>query len=392
MMSYFCYQGNDSDCGFASLKMLLAILSKDRNYLFLKKPSNKKSHFTIADLIKIGKGQGLELEPYKVDSSGLLGMKTPFLALLSNNHMVLIKSIKKKSVLVHDPAIGKRRIKKDKLVKEFAGYVIQAGTIETLQKCKDKEETILPIWRNVVQYAFVSLIGAFLMIGFYLLEDANNFVLLIVFLVTIAISELVENWYLIKNIKYFDNKFLAKFFKDKINRNKDRYGDYIEFKKTYFESNKSLALSLLLFFVLSVLLVLNDYHNLLVLVLILVVMVVGTFFSEKHNNALISEINELEAKAFKDKDETTDTLLLANEKADRYATRIGVRKCIYAFVVAMLAIFMMVIDGTYTTNYVLFHFGAYYVISNSFGGVINYIANSKKLRKLTARFLDSCDL
>ena len=40
-MTYFTYQGNDHDCGFACLKMLLATLNKNKSYLYLDKEGKR---------------------------------------------------------------------------------------------------------------------------------------------------------------------------------------------------------------------------------------------------------------------------------------------------------------------------------------------------------------
>ena len=53
-MKYFIYQGNDHDCGFAALKMLLANLAKDKSYLYIPKPA-KREYYTLEDLNDIAK-------------------------------------------------------------------------------------------------------------------------------------------------------------------------------------------------------------------------------------------------------------------------------------------------------------------------------------------------
>ena len=391
-MSYFCYQGNDNDCGFASLKMLLANLSKDQNYLYLKKGKDKKDSYSFYDLIKIAAEHNLKLEAYQVDYVAFKDLKAPFLAKLNQNHLVMVKAIKKKSVVVFDPSIGKRKIRTNEFIKMFDGHVIVPINRTNIFNCRDKEECIMPMYRNLLQYAFASFIGTFLMLGFYYLNDDSNFILVIIFLTVIAISELVENWYLIKNIKYFDNKYLPKFFYDKNNRDKEHYNDYINFKKTYFGSNKSLIVSLLFILILSTLFILNDYKNLIVVVIILMIRLIDVAFLGKKDDSLISDVSNLESSAFDSEMFLILNLQKANEKANSYASRIAARKCLNAFLVAVLAIIMMLINKVNSANYVLFHFGAYYMISNSFGNITSYISNYKRLRMLTARFLDSCNL
>ena len=62
-MTYVCYQGNDHDCGFAALKMLLANKVHNKSYLYIKKPSKKKD-YTFQDLIRIAKSYGFVLSSF----------------------------------------------------------------------------------------------------------------------------------------------------------------------------------------------------------------------------------------------------------------------------------------------------------------------------------------
>lgn len=391
-MSYFCYQGNDRDCGFTSLKMLLAMLSKDKNYLFLKKGSHKKKDYSLYDLIKIGEEYNLQLEAYKVDFVGLLGMKTPFLTTLSDGHMVLIKSIKKKVLVAYDPAIGIKRIKIASLDDDKTYYVLGVISQDGIVECPDTRPILMPWYRNVLQYVLTAAMGIVLMLGFYFLNNDASLGLVIAFLAIVVISELVENWYLIKNIKYFDNKYLPLFFEDEKERKIERYEEYIEYKKSYFGTSKSLTVSTLLVLVFSTLLILNDYKNLMVIILILFARVVDLIIFANKDDATNQEINNLEADSFKSKEGFVDKLLKANSKASGYASRLSARKCINVFLIAIFAVLMMIINGLNSANYVLFHFGVYYVISNSFGNITLYISNFKKLRRLSARFIDSCNL
>ena len=60
-MKYFIFQGNDHDCGFAALKMYLAILAKDRSYLYIPKPS-KREYYDLFEIANLSKSYGVELD------------------------------------------------------------------------------------------------------------------------------------------------------------------------------------------------------------------------------------------------------------------------------------------------------------------------------------------
>ena len=111
-MRYFIYQGNNNDCGFTSLKMLLASTHKNKHYLNLKKPENKKGNFSIKDLIQIGKENGLILKAYQYEQKFELVEKdfSKFLAIINNennnNHVVMVESFKDNKLTIYDPGVG----------------------------------------------------------------------------------------------------------------------------------------------------------------------------------------------------------------------------------------------------------------------------------------------
>ncbi|MFA5481446.1 MAG: cysteine peptidase family C39 domain-containing protein, partial [Bacilli bacterium] len=111
-MHYFVYQGNDYDCGFACLKMLLCHAHKTSHYLSLQKPVDKRGLYSYKDLIAIARSEGVILCAYTVDDKKeiLAYRKRPLLVALytkmGNLHLVLLKKIGHQKVFIDDPQIG----------------------------------------------------------------------------------------------------------------------------------------------------------------------------------------------------------------------------------------------------------------------------------------------
>ena len=63
-MKYFCYQLQDDDCGFACLKMLLANINNDKNYLYLQ---NYKDNLSVDVSLKKMWTFGFVLLKYEYD-------------------------------------------------------------------------------------------------------------------------------------------------------------------------------------------------------------------------------------------------------------------------------------------------------------------------------------
>ena len=79
---YYIQQTRKDDCGYASLKMLLASLNKDKNYLFLQEEKEKGS-YSYLELVTIAKQHDVELNGYRIDS-----LKPSFLTVNKNGFLV----------------------------------------------------------------------------------------------------------------------------------------------------------------------------------------------------------------------------------------------------------------------------------------------------------------
>ena len=112
---YFISQLGESDCGFTCLKMILAHLHKDRNYLYLPGEANKE--YSFKDLQDIA-------EKYHVEAHGVRPANLQEVAkakkswpLLTNiklkkgqRHSVIIKKVTKNKVHYFDPALGHKAV------------------------------------------------------------------------------------------------------------------------------------------------------------------------------------------------------------------------------------------------------------------------------------------
>ena len=81
----FIYQGNNFDCGYASLKMLLANVHNDKNYLYLSNEKKDES-YSLSDLVNIGKKYGVNLIGKEMDYEFFLSkvkQKKKFLVFVS---------------------------------------------------------------------------------------------------------------------------------------------------------------------------------------------------------------------------------------------------------------------------------------------------------------------
>ena len=390
-MTYMTYQGNDADCGFAALKMLMANRSKNKSYLYIRKP-NKKRDYTIHDLNRIANKYGFVLLNYQMPRSDSIAIPPMTMALLSNNHMVYIHKVTKKRVIYYDPALGKISAKHEVFQRKWQGIVVECVNSKEAKDINLKKPRILPIWLDIVYYSIVAAMLASLMTGFYLIKDNSSILLTMGFLLLFTISQLVENWYIIKQLKLFDKHYLHDFFSLRLNQNMPSYKDYVDYRSNYFISLKVLVSNLVLIGAFSILLCLNDYRNIFVFVILLLVRLLDIILFSKGEKKEAKSIDKIEANAFRDPNKVAQSLEAANKKAYSLGLSKAFRKVVYMFLSICLAFGMMLFSHVTSTNFLIFHFGIYFLMSQSFEAILVYCSNSRERKIKKVRFLDRCDL
>ncbi len=108
---YYIPQIGELDCGYACLKMLMAHIHKDKNYLYL--PFHEKNQtFSYQQLTTIALKYNIELVGFRVEDEEEIKKNKVFPLIVSlnqendNKHAVIITSLKWNRVQISDPAKG----------------------------------------------------------------------------------------------------------------------------------------------------------------------------------------------------------------------------------------------------------------------------------------------
>ena len=390
-MAYICYQGNDHDCGFAAMKMLLANKTHNKSYLFIKKPKKKKS-FTFHDLSVIAKGYGFTLSGFEIPTEDYRDIPKGSVVLFKDNHSVYLKKVGKRKATYYDPNIGKVSIPNKEFEKKWTGLVLECANAQRAKPLKLKKDRMTPLWMDIIHYLMLAVVFASLMAGFYLINDSTNIIFTMGFLLLFAITELVENWYILKELKYFDKKFLVNFFSRRSNRSIERYRYYWDYKKNYFIVAKLLISNMIMILVFSILLCINDYRNVFVFLILLLVKMIDNILFSKKEKEKIREIEGIEAIAFDNDSTLNHSLERASKLAGKVSLDASYKKVMYMFVCLCLSLGMMIASGVVSTNFIIFHFGIYFLMSEAIENIISFFSNSNERKRKQARFLDECDL
>ncbi|MGX9217109.1 peptidase domain-containing ABC transporter [Massilia varians] len=119
-------QTEGAECGLACLAMVanywgrrIDIPSMRRRFSVSMKGVNLKGMMAMAS------GLSLQTRPLKLDLQHLPELKLPCVLHWDLNHFVVLKSVSAKHVIVHDPAIGERRMPIDEFSKHFTGIALE---------------------------------------------------------------------------------------------------------------------------------------------------------------------------------------------------------------------------------------------------------------------------
>lgn len=389
MLTYFCYQGNDCDCGFASLKMLLATINKNHNFLYLTKPQ-KKGNYSFADIIRIASKYGLTLKAYRYRKEEEVSIKTPFLVIIDKNHLVLVKKVKSKRIIIQDPCVGIYSIKLDEFKNRFSGEVLEITDVRKVDYKKDHFH-ILSKTKIFLSFIISALAVASFLVGLFFVKKDTFVFVPIIFLSLFAILQLVEKWYLIKEINFFDNKYIDKYFIDSKDLKSD-YKNYNEFKKNFFLYRSKIFSSFLIAVAIIITLIFNNPINAIAVFFILALSLLAYVLFYKNDRDVNNEITNLEDDLLKTKTDINYSIYRICNKANAFALNISLRKCIISFVLLILSLLMMIAVNEISVNFVLFNFFIYYILFENINNIIMFNDSKEEYLKQKFRFIDKCNI
>ncbi len=390
-MKYFIFQGNDHDCGFASLKMFLATISKDKSYLHIPKPK-KRERYNLNDLARISKEYGVPLECYGCSKESYIELENPSLVLIDENHVVMVKKQNNRRIVLYDPGKGIVKMSKDEFLRRWRCVTLYTDYPECVTKIPKTRRRIVPKNLKILE-TISSILSSIILAGtFFLLNKAENYVYSLFFLFMFMFFQVIEKVILYKQIYNFDKEFIPRYFGLKKNCNKNMYEKYAYYKRTFFTYSRSFLASLLTGLIITFLLCLNDFKNILILIaLVLLKLTEKTLFSRREEDRR-NVIAELESKCFKETANTKDLALEANIKADGHIFNNSVKDIFYIFATFLFALIMMFATGNIGCNYVIFHFVMYFAGFSAYNQIVDGLSLRKEIQKEKCRFFDSCNL
>ena len=113
------------ECGAASLSMILSYYKKYISLEELRVECGVSRDGTKAsNLVKAAKRYGLEAKGYRMEVDSLRELRAPAIIFWNFNHFVVFEKFRHNSVVINDPALGRRTVDMDEFDESFTGVVL----------------------------------------------------------------------------------------------------------------------------------------------------------------------------------------------------------------------------------------------------------------------------
>ncbi len=99
----------------------------------------------------MAQGLSLQTRPLKLDMQHLPDLKLPCVLHWDLNHFVVLKSVSRTYAVIHDPAVGERRLALAEFAKHFTGVALElTPTVQFSKKREVQEFSLLSLMGRVV--------------------------------------------------------------------------------------------------------------------------------------------------------------------------------------------------------------------------------------------------
>ncbi len=119
-------QSEASECGLACLAMVLGYHGREQDLASLRRQALISLRgATLADLMALGNRFGMESRAVRCEPEDLTQLRRPAILHWQFNHFVVLVKVGAKSVLIHDPALGARRMSLEEVSDKFTGVALE---------------------------------------------------------------------------------------------------------------------------------------------------------------------------------------------------------------------------------------------------------------------------
>src|SRR5437016_5130587 len=131
-------QTEAAECGIACLGMVASYWGHRIDLPSLRRRfSVSLKGATLKGLIAMAQSLGLQTRPLKLDLDQLPDLKLPCILHWDMNHFVVLESISGTRALIHDPAVGERKLSLDEVSRHFTGVALELAPGARFRKAQE---------------------------------------------------------------------------------------------------------------------------------------------------------------------------------------------------------------------------------------------------------------
>ncbi|WP_018690679.1 peptidase domain-containing ABC transporter [Algicola sagamiensis] len=166
-------QSEAAECGLASIAMIAAHhgYKTDLNLLRQQYPQTLKGS-NLQQLIGIADSLGMASRALKLDMELLPQLKLPCILHWDMNHFVVLTKVKRNSLVIMDPAVGKRELSLSEASKHFTGIAMELTPTAEFKKADERAQVKLSqFWQKItgIKPALLQLLGLSLILQLFAL-------------------------------------------------------------------------------------------------------------------------------------------------------------------------------------------------------------------------------
>ncbi len=145
-------QTEAAECGLACLCMVASFWGHKTDIASMRRRfSVSLKGVTLKGLMAMAQGLALQTRPLKLDMEHLPELKLPCVLHWDMNHFVVLKSVSVTHAVIHDPAVGERRLPLAEFAKHFTGVALElTPTAEFTKKVEVQNYSLLSLMGRVI--------------------------------------------------------------------------------------------------------------------------------------------------------------------------------------------------------------------------------------------------
>ena len=132
-------QSESAECGLACLAMIADYHGYKTDLVSMRQRFNLSlGGATLHDIMQFSQSLQLTSRALRIELDDLENLQTPCILHWNLNHFVVLKSVTAKSIVIHDPAYGEKRLKMSEVSGLFTGIALELTPTNEFEKREEK--------------------------------------------------------------------------------------------------------------------------------------------------------------------------------------------------------------------------------------------------------------